>query len=195
MLLLLFKFLSFLFRSSLLAFTLFVVLLSLYSRVEDYMFLFPSPSLCSPSLPLPCFPLPPGSPSLDESSGFYAPHDLTNEILYRSFLNDKKTFILVCPLSLSLSLSLARFVLREVLLARLIRAPFHRAGNTLAQYRVGRACPFSRQYPHLADFEENLCAENRKKNPILNDLSSRRIISRAKDFLSIHSRGIEIHRG
>ena len=105
MLLLLFKFLSFLFRSSLLAFTLFVVLLSLYSRVEDYMFLFPSPSLCSPSLPLPCFPLPPGSPSLDESSGFYAPHDLTNEILYRSFLNDKKTFILVCPPSLSLSRS------------------------------------------------------------------------------------------
>lgn len=60
-------------------------------------------------------------------------------------VDEKCVHISLFPLSLSI---------RSILLAWLIRAPFHRhAGNTFAQYRVGRACPFLRRYPHLADFE------------------------------------------
>lgn len=89
-------------------------------------------------------------------------------------VDEKCVHISLFPLSLSI---------RSILLAWLIRAPFHRhAGNTFAQYRVGRACPFLRRYPHLADFEN---AKNRSKSKkerkILsstcsNDLSLRRIV-------------------
>lgn len=72
--------------------------------------------------------------------------------LFLMFVVGKNVLHIVC---LSLSPSPSRFVLNsDSLLAWLIRAPlFHYAGNTFAQYRVGRACPFLRQYPHLADFE------------------------------------------